>query len=188
MAVQERSSAWVTLGCVLLVVAGGALLWLPFHTQSALDDWEVELRATGVPTRAVVQNRVTESGGNRSSSSTTMYFRYESAGRTYTQEVACFEECRLIGDEVQIWVNPADPSDFVTDFDQLSGHRGRVQGVLGVAGFMILVAGVPLLLSRIPFQGWSARRSTQRRPAARALVPAGHRFTSRSKHKRSGRR
>lgn len=180
----RRSSVWVTLGCVLLVVAGGALLWLPFHTQYALDDWQTELRATGVPTRAVVQDQVTKSGGNRTSSST-MYFRYELAGRTYEQEVGCFEVCRSIGDEVSIWVNPADPSDFVTDFGQLSGHRGRIQGGLGAAGFGILVVAVPLLLSRIPFQRWSPPREPRRRSSAPVRGGAG--FTIRSKHKQGSR-
>ncbi|TYC23378.1 DUF3592 domain-containing protein [Micromonospora sp. MP36] len=183
---RQLSSAWVTLGCALLVAAGGVLLWLPFHTQYALDDWARELRATGVPARAVVYDQVTKSRGNRSAPSSTMYFRYELSGRTYEQEVACFEVCRSSGDRVAIWVNPADPSDFVTDFDQLSGHRGRVQGGLGVAGFAILVLAVPMLLSRIPFQRWFPRRTRPRRPAA--SVGGSGRFTSRSKHKRSSRR
>ena len=107
-------------------------------------------------------------------------------GRTYEQEVGCVKVCRLIGDEVLIWVNPADPGDFVTDFDQLSGHRGRIQGVLGVVGFGILVVAVPLMLSRIPFEHWFHRR-TQPGWAA-APVPDGARFMSRSKHKRSKRK
>lgn len=182
----RRSSIWVTLGCALLVVVGGALLWLPFHTQSALDDWQTQLRASGVPARALVYNRVTKPGGNRTSPSTTMYFRYELDGRTYEQEVGCVEVCRSIGDEVLIWVNPADPSDFVTDFDQLSGHRGRIQGVLGVVGFGILVVAVPLMLSRIPFERWFSWH----RPPRRAAVPVvrGAKFTIRSKYKRGSRR
>ncbi|MFI7426765.1 DUF3592 domain-containing protein [Micromonospora sp. NPDC049836] len=181
----RRSSAWVTLGYVLLVVAGGALLWLPFHTQYALDDWKTELRATGVPARAVVQDQVTKSGGNRTSPSTTMYFRYELAGRTHEQEVGCVEVCRSVGEEVSIWVNPADPSDFVTDFDQLSGHRGRIQGGLGAAGFATLVVAVPLLLSRIPFRRWFPPRKRRRRSGAPGH--GGAAFTIRSKHKRGGR-
>lgn len=183
---QRRSSTWATLGCVLLVVAGGALLWLPFHTQYALDEWQTQLRATGVPARAVVKDQVTKSGGNRTSPSATMYFRYDLAGRTYEQEVACVQVCRSIGEEVPIWVNPADPSDFVTDFDQLSGHRGRIQGGLGVAGFVILVVAVPLLLSRIPFQRWLPPRKPRRRSIA--PVPGGAGFTIRSKHKQGSRK
>lgn len=185
MITLPRSPAWVTLGSVLLVLAGGALLWLPFHTQSELDDWATELRATGVPTRAVVYDRVTKSGGNRTSPSTTMYFRYELAGRTYEQEVGCVEVCRSTGEEVSIWVNPVDSGDFVTDFDQLSGHRGRVQGGLGVAGFATLVVAIPLLLSRIPFQRWFPPRKPRRRPGAPVRGGAG--FTIRSKHKRGAR-
>lgn len=181
----RRSSAWVTLGCVLLVVAGGALLWLPFHTQYALDDWKTELRATGVPARALVYDQVTKRGGNKTSPSTTMYFRYDLAGRTYEAEVGCVEVCRSIGEEVPVWVNPADPSDFVTDFDQLSGHRGRIQGGLGVAGFAILVVAVPLMLSRIPFQRWFPPRNPRRRSSAPGHGGAG--FTIRSKHKQGSR-
>ncbi|GAB3949647.1 hypothetical protein GCM10027614_48780 [Micromonospora vulcania] len=174
----------VTLGCVLLVVAGGALLWLPFHTQTALDDWGTELRVRGLPARAVVYDQVTKRGG----SSQTMYFRYEVSGRTYEQEVACVEVCRSAGDQVPIWVNRADPTDFVTDFGQLSGHRGRFQGVLGAAGFAVLVLAIPLLLSRIPFGRWFPPRPprSRRRPAASVWGGAG--FTSRSKHKRRIRR
>ncbi|GAB3810890.1 DUF3592 domain-containing protein [Micromonospora zhanjiangensis] len=168
-----RSPVWVTLGCVALVVAGGALLWLPFHTQSALDDWGTELRATGMPARAVVYDRVTKR-------KTTMHLRYELAGRTYEQEVGCVQVCLSAGDEVSIWANPADPGDFVTDFEQLSGHRGRVQGGLGAVGFVILIFAVPLLLSRVPFGRWFPRRS----PAA--PVPRTGPYRIRSKYKRSG--
>lgn len=181
----RRSSAWLTLGSVLLVVAGGVLLWLPFHTQYALDDWQTELRASGVPAKAVVYDQVTKRGGNRTSASTTMYFRYEIAGGTYEQEVGCVKVCLSIGEEVPIWVNPADPSDFVTDFDELSGHRGRIQGGLGVAGFTILVLAVPMMLSRIPFQRWFPPRKPRRRSRARTRENA--RFTTRSKHKLGGR-
>ncbi|WP_455769048.1 DUF3592 domain-containing protein [Micromonospora chalcea] len=73
-----------------------------------LDDWAVTLRERGTPARAVVVDQVTESGGNRSPSSSTMYFSYEVDGRTHAQEVACFEVCRAAGAEVSIWVNPAD--------------------------------------------------------------------------------
>ncbi|SCE86083.1 hypothetical protein GA0070607_2474 [Micromonospora coriariae] len=191
-----RRPVWVTLGCVLLVVTGAALLWLPLHTQHALDDWKTELRAEGVPARAVVYDRVSKRGG----SSTTMYLRYETAGRTYEQEMGCFEVCLPTGDVVPIWVNPADPSDFVTDFDELNGHRGRIQGVIGAAGFVILVVAVPLALSRIPFRRWFRARGASRVfkcPAARPAIhrrgvprragvqsSGGARFTSRSKHKR----
>ncbi|MEV4654659.1 DUF3592 domain-containing protein [Micromonospora sp. NPDC049301] len=176
-----RRPVWVTVGCVLLVVAGGALLWLPIRTQSALDDWKTDLRATGVPARGVIYDRVSKRGGT----STTMYLRYEVAGRTYEQEIGCVEVCLPAGDEVPIWVNRADPSDFVTDFDALSGHRGRIQGVVGAAGFVILVVAVPLTLSRIPFRKWFPPRARPRRSGAPSREGVG--FTSRSKHKRVGR-
>ncbi|WDZ85392.1 DUF3592 domain-containing protein [Micromonospora cathayae] len=178
----------MTAGAVLLLMLGGSLLWLPIHTQLELDDWMTELRSDGVPAQAVVHNRVTEDGGNRSSPSTTMYFRYEIAGRTHEAEVGCVEVCRNRGETVTIWVNPADPSDFVTDFDQLSGHRGRVQGVLGAVGFGLLLVAVPLTLSRIPFRRWVPGRPTRER-RNRSRTPTDDRaFISRSKHKRGSRR
>ena len=112
-----------------------------------------------------------------------MYFSYEVDGRTHAQEVACFEVCRAAGAEVPIWVNPADPGDFVTDFGQLSGHRGRVQGVLGVVGLAVLGVGVVLTLSRI-----RRRRATPpRRDRPRRVEPAtgGRGYVGRGKRKRN---
>lgn len=156
----------------------------------ALDDWKAELRSQGARTQAVVHDRVTKDGGNRSSPSTTMYFRYEVAGRTHQTEVGCVEVCRVRGETVTIWVNRADPGDFVTDFDQLSGHRGRVQGVLGAVGFGLLVVAVPLVLSRLPLRRWF-RRPPPKRPGSQvrdAEADGGKPFTGRSKHKRGSRR
>ncbi|WP_233563570.1 hypothetical protein [Micromonospora musae] len=166
---------WRAVGCVLLLVVGGLLLWLPIHTQNKLDEWAVELRAGGEPAQAIIYDRTTKGRGK-----TTMYFRYDLGGRTYEQEVPCVEVCRSYGDEVRIWVNRADPSDFVTDFEQLSGHRGRLQGVLGAAGFAILLLGVLLTLSRVPWRRWFPGR----RPPRRARTAVRGAFTSRSKHKR----
>ncbi|WP_433494800.1 DUF3592 domain-containing protein [Micromonospora sp. CA-248089] len=169
---------------VLLAVAGGVLLWLPFHTQSALDDWGVTLRERGTPAQALVVDQVTKSGGNRSSSSRTMYFRYVVDGRTHSQEVPCFEVCRATGTEVPIWVNPADPGDFVTDYGQLSGHRGRVQGVLGAVGLVALGTGVTLMLSRIQRR----RAARPRRPRPVAPATDGRGYVGRGKRKRNVRR
>ncbi|MDW3845451.1 DUF3592 domain-containing protein [Micromonospora sp. BRA006-A] len=192
-----RRPLWLSLAYALLAVAGAALLWLPFHTQSALDDWAVTLRERGTPARATVVDQVTESGGNRSSSSSTMYFSYVVEGRTHAQEVPCFEVCRAAGTEVPIWVNPADPGDFVTDFGQLSGHRGRVQGVLGVVGLVALGTGVVLTLSRIrraarPGHDRAARPRKDRAVRPRRMAPApvgdGRPYAGRGKRKRNVRR
>ena len=184
----NRRSFLIHLACVLLVVGGGALLWLPFHTQMELDDWAVTLRERGTPARAVVVDQVTESGGNRSPSSSTMYFSYEVDGRTHAQEVACFEVCRAAGAEVSIWVNPADPGDFVTDFGQLSGHRGRVQGVLGVVGLAVLGVGVVLTWSQISRRrAERPGRNRTRRDRPRRVEPAtgGRGYVGRGKRKRN---
>ncbi len=189
-----RRPLWLVLASALLAVAGAALLWLPFHTQTALDDWGVTLRERGTPARATVVDQVTESGGNRSSSSRTMYFSYVVDGRTHSQEVPCFEVCRAAGTEVPIWVNPADPGDFVTDFGQLSGHRGRVQGVLGVVGLAALGTGVVLTLSRIrravqPDDDRAARFGRNRAARPRPVpVGDGRVHTGRGKRKRNVRR
>ncbi|MBF5028713.1 MULTISPECIES: DUF3592 domain-containing protein [unclassified Micromonospora] len=192
-----RRPLWLSLAYALLAVAGATLLWLPFHTQSALDDWGVTLRERGTPARATVVDQVTESGGNKGSSSSTMYFSYVVEGRTHAQEVPCFEVCRAAGAEVPIWVNPADPGDFVTDFGQLSGHRGRVQGVLGVVGLAALGAGVVLTLSRIrraarPGHDRAARPGRDRAVRLRRVAPApvgdGRLYTGRGKRKRNVRR
>jgi len=190
-----RRPLWLSLVYVLLAVAGGALLWLPFHTQMALDDWGVTLRERGTPAQATVVDQVTKSGGNRSSSSRTMYFSYAVDGRTHSQEVPCFEVCRAAGTEVPIWVNPADPNDFVTDFGQLSGHRGRVQGVLGVVGLFALGAGVVLTLSRIRRaarpgdRAGRASHDAARRDRPRRVAPTpvgdGRGYTGRGKRKRN---
>ncbi|GIE35473.1 hypothetical protein Ait01nite_085180 [Actinoplanes italicus] len=164
----------------MLAVVGGALLWLPFHTFGMLDDWKDELRATGIPARATVYDRVTEKGGNRESASTTMYLRYVVNGRMHWEEVGCTQVCLPPDTEVPIWVNPADPTDFATDFDMLSGHRGRLQGGLGVVGLLLLTIGVPAILAKI------GPRRKRRRPAV--PVQGGGRFTGRTKHKRDGRR
>jgi hypothetical protein len=144
-------------------VVGGALLWLPFHTFGMLDDWKAELRATGIPARATVYDQVTEKGGNRESASTTMYLRYVVNGRMHWEEVGCMQVCLPPDTEVSIWVNPADPSDFATDFDMLSGHRGRLQGGLGVAGFVLLVLGVPVMLSKIRSRARTGRTKHKRK-------------------------
>ncbi|RBJ01414.1 hypothetical protein DRA43_18815 [Micromonospora provocatoris] len=189
-----RRPLWLVLASALLAVAGAALLWLPFHTQTALDDWAVTLRERGTPARATVVDQVTESGGNRGSSSRTMYFSYVVDGRTHSQEVPCFEVCRAAGTEVPIWVNPADPGDFVTDFGQLSRHRGRVQGVLGVVGLAALGTGVVLTLSRIrravrPDDDRAARPGRDRAARPRPVpVGDGRVHTGRGKRKRNVRR
>jgi hypothetical protein len=160
---------------LLMVVLGGTLLWLPLHTHLELEDWGAELKTTGVPAQAVVYDRVTEKGGNRESSSTTMYLRYAVGGRAHRAEVGCVQVCLPPGDQVQIWVNPADPGDFVTDFDMLSGHRGRLQGGLGVVGIVVLIWAFAMIES-----GTRGRRK-RRRP----VVPVdGAEFTGRSKHKK----
>ncbi|MET7747202.1 hypothetical protein [Micromonospora sp. NPDC005367] len=171
-----NTPTWQAVGGILLLVVGGLLLWLPIHTQNALDDWAVELRAGGEPAQAIIYDRITKRRGG-----TTMYFRYDFGGRTYEQEVPCVEVCRSYGEKVGIWVNRSDPTDFVTDFDQLSGHRGRLQGGLGVVGFVALLLGALLTLSRVPWRRWFPRRS----PPRRRVQPApGGAFTGRSKHKR----
>lgn len=170
------------------MLIGAGMVWLPLHTQLALDDWKVRLRAEGEPVQAVVYDRVTK--GHRNRKRTTMYLRYEFDGGTHRQEVGCWEACLPVGSTVPIWVNRRDPSDFVTDVGVLSGHRGRAQGLIGAAGAVVFVVG-PL---SIPFAESKRARRGRRGRRGRAPVPGGgQRRTAgasaiRSRYKRGGRR
>ncbi|HCT81852.1 MAG TPA: hypothetical protein DGG94_22770 [Micromonosporaceae bacterium] len=157
MTISISSRAWAIAGFVSLLLVGGALLYTPFHHFRHLDAWEKELRERGKPAQALVFNRVTKPGGNRSSDKTTMYFQYDLDGVRTEAEVGCVQVCLYAGTTVAIWVNPDDPTDFVTEFDQLSGHRGRFQGVLGAAGAVLLFLTPVIALSR--------RRASRRRLA-----------------------
>ncbi len=66
-----------------------------------------------------------------------MHLSCEFAGVQRQAEVGCWEVCLAAGSTVRIWVNPVDPDDFVTDFGIRSGHRGRLQGVVGAAGLQL---------------------------------------------------
>ncbi|MGC4848386.1 hypothetical protein ACLQ3F_14200 [Micromonospora sp. DT15] len=112
------------------LVVGMVMLWLPFKTFQDNDAWESRLRVHGVPAQAVVD----ELAHKRRK---TMHLSYEFAGAQRQAEVGCWEVCLAAGSAVRIWVNPKDPDDFVTDFGILSGHRGRLQGVVGAAGLVL---------------------------------------------------
>ncbi|MGC5020384.1 DUF3592 domain-containing protein [Micromonospora sp. DT47] len=161
------------------LLLGAALLYVPVDNELRLDRWRDELREHGQPTQAVVYDQVTKPGGNKTGASSTMYFRYDLDGVTHEQEVACFEVCLPPGTTASIWVSRTDPGDFVTDFDQLSGHRGRIQGVVGAVGFGVLALTVGALVTEC--LGWWQER--RRRPRPRALHPVS---LPRSKHKSGG--
>ncbi|SCF34499.1 DUF3592 domain-containing protein [Micromonospora saelicesensis] len=112
------------------LAVGLAMMWLPFKTFQDNDAWGRRLRVDGVPAQAVVDELVHKRRN-------TMHLRYESAGGQRQAEVGCWEVCLPADSAVQIWVNPKDPGDFVTDFGVLSGHRGRPQGVVGAAGLVL---------------------------------------------------
>ncbi|MET8089190.1 DUF3592 domain-containing protein [Micromonospora sp. NPDC005220] len=113
---------------LLGLVVGMVMMWLPFKTSQDSDAWESRLRVDGVQVQAVVNEFV-----HKRRNSNTMHLRYEFAGAQRQAEVGCWEVCLPAGSAVRIWVNPDDPEDFVTDFGVLSGHRGRLQGVVGAA-------------------------------------------------------
>ncbi|WP_430497833.1 DUF3592 domain-containing protein [Micromonospora trifolii] len=139
---------------VLGLAVGMVMLWLPFKTFQDNDAWESRLRVEGVPAQAVIDEVV-----HKQRNSNTMHLRYEVAGAQRQAEVGCWEVCLAAGSAVRIWVNPNDPEDFVTDFGELSGHRGRLQGVVGAAGLVLSVWMALAVIAR----GYQRRRDRRRR-------------------------
>ncbi|MFI6782646.1 DUF3592 domain-containing protein [Micromonospora sp. NPDC050276] len=115
---------------ILGLAVGLVMMWLPFKTAQDNDTWGRRLRVDGVPAQAAVDELVHKRRN-------TMHLRYEFAGAHRQAEVGCWEVCLPAGSAVRIWVNPNDPGDFITDFGILSGHRGRLQGVVGAAGLVL---------------------------------------------------
>jgi hypothetical protein len=138
---------------LLGLVVGMVMMWLPFKTSQDNDAWESRLRIDGVPAQAVIDELV-----HKQRNSNTMHLRYEVAGAERRAEVGCWEVCLPAGTEVQVWVNPDDPADFVTEFGTLSGNRGRFQGVIGMAGLILFGSMVLAILTRL-----LARRRDRRR-------------------------
>ena len=150
---------------VLCIVAGLVMMWLPYKTFHDNNAWEDRLRAEGVPVQGVIDELV-----HKGRNSNTMHLRYELAGAERRAEVGCWEACHPAGTRVRIWVNPDDPGDFVTEFGTLSGHRGRVQGVIGAAGLVLsgsmLLAGFTRLGQRRRDRrqrDWQRQQRDQRR-------------------------
>ncbi|MCG5435100.1 DUF3592 domain-containing protein [Micromonospora foliorum] len=138
---------------LLGLAVGLVMMWLPFKTFQDNDAWGRQLRVHGVPAQAVVDELV-----HKRRNSNTMHLRYELSGAQHQAEVGCWEVCLPSGSAVQIWVNPNDPGDFVTDFDMLSGHRGRLQGVVGAAG--LVLSG--LMAVAVIGRGYQRRRDRRR--------------------------
>lgn len=150
---------------LLGIMVGLVMIWLPFKTGNDNDAWEDRLRADGVPVQAVIDEFV-----HKGRNSDTMHLRYELAGAERRAEVGCWEACLPAGTQVRIWVNPEDAGDFVTEFGTLSGHRGRVQGVIGAAGLVLSGSMVLATVSRLDRQRrdrrqrhWQQQERDQRR-------------------------
>ncbi|WP_406072745.1 DUF3592 domain-containing protein [Micromonospora sp. NBC_01638] len=139
---------------VLGLAVGMVMMWLPVKTFQDNDAWESRLRVDGVPAPAVVDELV-----HKRRNSNTMHLRYEFAGAQRQAEVGCWEVCLRAGSAVRIWVNPDDPDDFVTDFGVLSGHRGRLQGVVGAAGLVLSGSMALAVIARL----YQQRRDRRRR-------------------------
>lgn len=164
------------------VVVGLAFVWWPYSTQRDLDDWAVQLRKGGVPAEAVVYDRVIKRGGNKSPASETMHLRYDFAGHTRTGEVGCWVVCEPPGTPVRIWINPADPADFVAEFGTLSGNRGRVQAGFGAAGAVLAFLVGMATIGRL------SRGRAYRRNRRRKAVPVTHQLASAKLTRRRNRR
>ncbi|MGC4837185.1 hypothetical protein ACLQ3D_22060 [Micromonospora vinacea] len=136
---------------ILGLAVGLVMTWLPFKTFQDNDAWGRHLRVDGVPAQAVVEELVHKRRN-------TMHLRYEFAGTQRQAEVGCWEVCLPAGSAVRIWVNPNDPGDFITDFGILSGHRGRLQGVVGAAGLVLSGWMALALIAR----GYQRRRDRRR--------------------------
>jgi hypothetical protein len=161
MSIMETLRNWWRLRYpfhVLGIVSGLLMLWLPYQTFLDENAWADRLRAEGVPARAVVHDLV-----RKARNSNTMHVRYEVADVLYRAEVACRQVCHPAGTPVQIWVSPDDPGDFVTDFGTLSGHRGRFQGVVGAAGFVLAVSMTGLAAARLSRQRRDRRLRDRKR-------------------------
>lgn len=150
---------------VLGIVAGLAMMWLPYKTFLDNNAWENRLRAEGVPVQAAIDELV-----RKPRNSNTMHLLYEWAGVQRRAEVGCWEVCHPAGTPVRIWVNPDDPGDFVTEFGTLSGNRGRVQGVIGMTGLVLFVSMVIVVFTRLDRQRrdrrkrrWQQKQRDQRR-------------------------
>ncbi|MET7951725.1 DUF3592 domain-containing protein [Micromonospora sp. NPDC005324] len=136
---------------ILGLAVGMVMMWLPFMTFQDNDAWASRLRVHGLSAQAVVDELVHKRRN-------TMHLRYEFAGAQRQAEVGCWEVCLPAGSAVRIWVNPNDPEDFVTEFGILSGHRGRLQGVVGAAGLVLSGAMALAVIAR----GTQRRRDRRR--------------------------
>ncbi|MBV1850579.1 DUF3592 domain-containing protein [Catellatospora tritici] len=155
---------------VLLTAAafavGLALLSLPFLQARHDEDWAARLRQTGVPLQLTV-SALEQYERGRSSPSRTMFFRYEFDGRPIEAEMPCVRVCLVSGTPVAVWVNPADPTDFVAEFGQLSGHRSWVVGPVGFVGAMMVIFSSIIGATR-----WKQWRSRVRAEVARTRLRA----------------
>ncbi|MFK4245212.1 DUF3592 domain-containing protein [Micromonospora chokoriensis] len=150
---------------LLGIVAGVVMMWLPVKTFDDNEAWGARLRDDGLPVQAVVYETV-----HKGRNSNTMHVRYQVRGAQRQAEVGCWEVCLPADAAVRIWVNPDDPDDFVTEFGTLSGHRGRLQGVVGAAGLILsgtmLAAVVGRFLGRRRDRrrrDWQSQQRDQRR-------------------------
>lgn len=163
MAVNGKAVNLSLVGAFLVGVALFSLLPLQGRHH---DRWERELREVGTPMSLTVSEREIYGRKNKSQ---TMIFRYEVDGRAVQAEIPCLEVCLRAGLSIAVWVNPADPTDFVTDYGQLSGHRTRsVQG-FAVAGALMIMLSMVIGGSRwrehrraLRAQRWSERAAGTR--------------------------
>ena len=151
-----------------IFVVGVVLFSWPFETGWRAAQWAKELRQIGVRQQILMYDMKIEDRGSRNSS-ITMFFRYEFAGRTIETEMPCSNTlCLDDGTTVDVWINPDDPTDFVTAGGKLSGHRGYYQGAFGFVGAIMTAGGIIIGSSR-----WFEHRRGRRARRSRDVDGAG---------------
>jgi hypothetical protein len=149
---EVRSARTAKRARLLLVVAvavvGGLLVYQPVGRSLELDRYAGQLRRTGEPVRAVLHSGA-QRIGNSGKTETVCDLRYEFHDTPYDDSFGCDEI--PYGEPVTtelIWVNPADPHDYVTENGTLSGTRHGLDFVLGMIGCVLLLTSPAILVWR----------------------------------------
>jgi len=132
----------------LLSGLGAALIAVAILLQASADPPR-DLRASGVPTTAVVKDVQAPKKQSRKyayeTTNLVLEFRYRDF--THLADVRCVTQCRTEGESVQIWHDPDDPADFVTEWGDASRAENGNPAVWlpALAGAVLLLAAVVVI-------------------------------------------